>query len=211
MSINHFYTHLQKLYLIVTRFWTLYSGVFKLNDYMAYLYLNTISYVRILFYGHAKTPFNSHTLKSIIFKGDFFMRFYYGEQNPLRVLDEAEFWKHQEAEHTDLIPLVTPSLEPQYTQQLHQFGLNFRTTQAEVVKYVESVTRSKGAATPQLKAQILHIIKHCLDQSNSFISLMTEMLQNSPAVQSSQPSQTVIHHMVRESQYFVGIAQLIIS
>ena len=28
------------------------------------------------------------------------MQFYYGHQMPLRVLDEAEFWKHQEEEHT---------------------------------------------------------------------------------------------------------------
>lgn len=27
------------------------------------------------------------------------MQFYYGNQMPLRVLDECEFWKHQE-EHT---------------------------------------------------------------------------------------------------------------
>lgn len=35
--------------------------------------------------------------------GDWKMQFYYGNQMPLRVLDECEFWKHQEEEHTVVI------------------------------------------------------------------------------------------------------------
>lgn len=31
------------------------------------------------------------------------MQFYYGQQMPLRILDEAEFWKNQEEEHTVVI------------------------------------------------------------------------------------------------------------
>jgi hypothetical protein len=36
------------------------------------------------------------------------MQFYYGQQMPLRILDEAEFWKHQEEEHTVVIRELTP-------------------------------------------------------------------------------------------------------
>ena len=137
------------------------------------------------------------------------MRFYYGERNILRALDESEFWKHQEAEHAGLIPVVTPNLEPQYAQRLEQFGIDISHMNAEAVKYISSVTRSKGIVSRDMKMQMLDFIKRCMEQSMNFTACMTEMLENSHAVRTSQPSQTVLHHMIRESQYYIGIAQLI--
>jgi hypothetical protein len=139
------------------------------------------------------------------------MQYYYGAQNILRALDEAEFWKHQEAEHAGLIPVVTPNLETQYTQKLERFGLELSHMNSEAVKYTQSVNRSKGAVSRRLKIQMLDFIKQCVTQSQQFNALMGEMLQNSQAVRASAPSQTVLHHMIRESQYFIGIDQLIIS
>ena len=136
------------------------------------------------------------------------MQFYYGSQNILRALDEAEFWKHQEAEHAELIPIVTPNLEPEYTQTLAQLALELHKTHAQTVQYIESITRSKGMLSREMQAQMRELIKTCMNQSEDFTRLMDEMLKNSHAVQSSKPSQTVIHHMIRESKYFIGIAQL---
>ena len=39
------------------------------------------------------------------------MRFYYGDKTPLRVLDEIEFWKQQESEHTVVILQIVDDLE----------------------------------------------------------------------------------------------------
>ena len=139
------------------------------------------------------------------------MQFYYGDQNILRALDEAEFWKHQEAEHTDLIPIVTPNLEARYVQALKQLGEEMTKLNEEAVKYVESVVRSEGAVSPELKAQMLDLIMLCVEQSQKFVGLMEEMLNNSQAVRANPPSVAVIHHMIRESQYFIGIAQLILT
>jgi len=139
------------------------------------------------------------------------MRYYYGEKNIFRALDEAEFWKHQEAEHADLIPAITPNLEEQYIQRLGQLSLELRQAQSEAVKFIASTTRSKGVVGQELKTQMLNFIKSCVEQSKSFIALMNELLQHSQAVRSNSTSQTVIHHMIRESQYYIGIDQLIIS
>lgn len=137
------------------------------------------------------------------------MQFYYGEQNILRALDEAEFWKHQEAEHTGLIPVVTPNLEPQYAQRLTQLGNEISAMNAEAVKFITSVVRSRGVVSRDLKMQMLDFVKQCIEQSKEFIELMQDMLQNSRAVQASAASPTVVKHMIRESQYFIGIEQLI--
>ena len=137
------------------------------------------------------------------------MRFLYGEQNILRALDEAEFWKHQESEHATLVPIVTPNLESHYVQILEKFNNELSAMQAEAVKFIESAVRSRGFVDRQLKTNGANFIKQCISQSENFTNLLEEMLQNSQAVHSSQPSQTVIKHMVRESKYFIGIAQLI--
>ena len=139
------------------------------------------------------------------------MRYYYGEQNILRALDEAEFLKHQEAEHTALIPLVTPNLERNYVEKLEQFGIDFGKMMAEVVRYIESATRSRGNINRKIKLEMLNLIKQCVDQSQEFTELLDDMVQNSHAVRANMPSQTVIFHMIRESKYFIGIDSLIIS
>ena len=46
------------------------------------------------------------------------MQFYYGGQMPLRILDEAEFWKHQEQEHTVVIRELVDNLEEEYVNAL---------------------------------------------------------------------------------------------
>ena len=139
------------------------------------------------------------------------MQFYYGSQNILRALDEAEFWKHQETEHTGLIPTVTPNLEPKYVHSLEQFGIELAHMQAEAVKYIESINRAKGMISRELRGQMLEMIRQCIVQSEKFIGLMEELLQNSQAVHVNQSSQGVIKHMIRESSYFVGIAQLVLT
>ena len=139
------------------------------------------------------------------------MQFYYGETNILRALDEAEFWKHQEAEHAGLIPLVTPSLEQEYVQRLAQYGIELNSMNAETVKYITSITRSNGMVSREMRTQMLKLIRECIEQSREFVKYMTKLLEDSNAVRSSQSSQVVIHHMIRESQYFIGIDQLIIG
>ena len=138
------------------------------------------------------------------------MQYYYGEQNISRALDEAGFWKHQEAEHAGLIPVVTPGLEAQYVQRLELFGIELNHMNAEAAKYITSITRSKGMVSRELRTQMLNFIAGCVEQSKAFSNFMMEMLQSSHAVRASQPSQTVLHHMIRESQYFIGIDQLIL-
>lgn len=139
------------------------------------------------------------------------MQFYYGEQNLLRALDEAEFWKLQETEHATLIPLVTPNLEQEYVQTLNQFHTEFSDMHAQTVKYIESITRSKGMVSRELKMQMFNLIKNCIEQSQNFIDFIGSLLHNSHAVSTNPSSQEVIRHMIRESQYFIGIAQLILQ
>lgn len=138
------------------------------------------------------------------------MQYYYGEKNLYRALDEAEFWKHQEAEHAELILAITPNLEPNYAMALQQFQQELSETYEEAVKYSESVVRSKGVISSPLRMEMLQFIRHCLEQSQRFVALLQELLQKSQAVKANSTVQVVLHHLIRESQYFIGIDQLIL-
>ena len=138
------------------------------------------------------------------------MQFYYGSKNILRALDEAEFWKRQEAEHTAVIRAVTPKLERMYIEKLKDFEKEFNATYGNLVRYVQSVIRSKDSISYELEEQMIEIIKYSIYQSKIFVEFLEVMLNQSKAVQENITSQTVINHIIRESQYFIGIDQLII-
>ena len=139
------------------------------------------------------------------------MRFYNGEKTVHRVLDEAEFWKRQEAEHTVVIREVVPNLESQFVSELEEFQRRFEKTKGRVVRYIETVIRSKGHISPGLEQEILKLIEFAIRESQQFIHFLNRMLAESSAVRSNPTAQVVINHIRRESEYFIGIAQTILS
>jgi hypothetical protein len=138
------------------------------------------------------------------------MQYYYGENNLLRVLDEAEFWKRQEKEHTLVIRNSTPGLEPEFVNYLAQFESAFNQMEGKAIQLIETTIRSKGDLSPLLKRDINTFIEASIAQSQQFIQLIDETLTESEAVRSNQFAQTVINHIRRESEYFIGIAQTIL-
>lgn len=139
------------------------------------------------------------------------MRYYYGEKTFLRVLDEAKFWKRQEAEHTVVIRELVNNLEPEFVNQLEKFEESFNRTKGMVVRYIETVVRSKGRISPTIEKQILELIDYCLRQSQQFIRLLNRLLTESRAVRGNMVAATVINHIRRESEYFIGIAQTVLA
>ncbi len=137
------------------------------------------------------------------------MQYYYGDQNILRALDEAEFWKHQESEHTTVIQLVTPDLEAEYVQILNDFKRDFDRVYGQLVRFIESVIRSKGKVDEEMLCEIKKWLVYGIEQSQKFVNFLDHLLKQSEAVKGSVPSQTVINHIIRESQYFIGIEELI--
>jgi hypothetical protein len=105
---------------------------------------------------------------------------------------------------------MTPNLEQEYIHRLKQLGNNINVLRGEIVKSIESANRS-FVLNREIRAKMTDIVKQCIKQSNDFIELMNEMVANSKVVQANNSSKTVILHMIRESQYFVGIEQLVLQ
>lgn len=92
------------------------------------------------------------------------MQFYYGPHMPLRILDEIEFWKHQEAEHTIVIRELASGLEAPYVEALKKWEEALSAAHQHAVRYIESVVRAGHYDVPeQLHQQVLHFVSHCLE------------------------------------------------
>ncbi|WP_079529568.1 DUF2935 domain-containing protein [Halobacillus hunanensis] len=138
------------------------------------------------------------------------MQYYYGNQMPLRVLDEAEFWKHQEEEHTVVIRELVPNLEQQYVQDLKEWEKEFAKTHQRVVRYIETVNRSNGQVSQKLYQDILQLVSYCLEQSDQFINFCRKLMEESEPISSNPTAKVVLNHIIVESEYFIGVAQTIL-
>jgi hypothetical protein len=138
------------------------------------------------------------------------MQFYYGQQMPLRILDEAEFWKHQEEEHTVVIRELVTNLEAPYIEALKKWEEVLSATHQQVVRYIESVIRAAYYIPEQLYQQVLQLVSYCLQQSLDFIKLCQQIKTESAAVSKNPTAKVVLNHIIRESEYFVGIAQVLL-
>lgn len=138
------------------------------------------------------------------------MQFYYGSQMPLRILDEAEFWKNQEEEHTVVIRELVKNLEKAYVVALQEWEKALRKTHQHVIRFIETVIRSKEGITPRLYEDVIKLVKFSLKQSKLFIKLCRQIRDESAALKGNHTAKVVINHIIRESEYFIGIAQTIL-
>ena len=103
------------------------------------------------------------------------MQFYYGQQMPLRILDEAEFWKHQEEEHTVVIRELVSGLEPEFVDALKKWEVALAETHQHVLRYIETVVRSGLQISEQLYQEVIQLVQYCLQESLSFIQLCEQI------------------------------------
>lgn len=129
---------------------------------------------------------------------------------PLRVLDEAEFWKHQEEEHTVVIRELVTDLEEKYVDLLKEWEQALSDTHQQVERYIQTVIRSGNVVTPPLYEDVLEMVSFCLEQSQQFINLCREIKTQSEVIKNNQTAKVVLDHIIVESEYFMGVAQTIL-
>lgn len=127
----------------------------------------------------------------------------------LRVLDEVEFWKRQETEHTDVIRTFAPDLEAEFVEMLKQWKQAFADSEALAIRYIETLVRS-GDHIPLAVSQVISsLVEHSLQQSQHFIDLLVRMETESQALKNPFFG-VVLEHIRRESEYFIGVAQVVL-
>lgn len=139
------------------------------------------------------------------------MRFFYGDKNILRALEEAQFWKQQESEHTDVIMEVVPDLEDEYVTKLEEYKEIFNSTNARITQYMETAVNCHNVMSPEMTQDIVNIINLAIRQSQVFINFLSMLLRDSDAVKNNPTAVVVFNHIRRESEYFIGIVTAFLS
>ncbi|UFJ39270.1 DUF2935 domain-containing protein [Brevibacillus humidisoli] len=139
------------------------------------------------------------------------MQFCYEDKMPLRILDEGEFWKQQESEHTVVIRELVSNLEKPFVEALEAWEQALARTQAVFVRYIETVVRSGKWVGAEIDHQIMELVQFALTQSEQFISLLNQLGSESEALKQNPTAIVVLNHIRRESEYFIGIALAVLS
>lgn len=134
------------------------------------------------------------------------MEFCYGEKNHIRILEEAGFWKRQEAEHTVVIRAVADDLESEYVDKLNEYHKILSSSEGAIVKHFETLNKTCYELTPEMIKKINDMISVTASQSQVFVNFLTMLLGKSTAVKNSTFLQRLLNHMIRESEYYLGIA-----
>ncbi|WNQ14147.1 Fe-Mn family superoxide dismutase [Paenibacillus aurantius] len=129
----------------------------------------------------------------------------YGGLMPLRVLEEIRFWKNQEKEHTQVIRALVPNLEPEYVRLLQEWEPVFAATEFAAQQWIEAVLRSPYGISPYVQAQVDGLLQVSLLQSRRFVAQLEFMLSHSAAIRANPTAQVVVQHIIRESEYFLGV------
>ena len=139
------------------------------------------------------------------------MQFYYDEKMPLRILDEGEFWKQQESEHTVVIRELVKDLESEYVEALKSWEQAFAQTEAVFGRYIETVVRSGRKIRSRVLKQIKELVTFSVHQSQQFILLLNHLGAESTALRDNPTAIVVLNHIRRESEYFIGISEALLS
>ena len=139
------------------------------------------------------------------------MQFFYDDKMPLRILDEGKFWKHQEREHTVVIRQLVPNLEKPFVDALAAWEQALLETEDTFTRFIETVVRSGKHISREVLGQVRELVTFALHQSEQFVGLLDQLLTGSEPVKASRVVQTVVHHIRRESEYFMGIVNALLS
>ncbi|MNJ37829.1 Superoxide dismutase [Mn/Fe] [compost metagenome] len=136
----------------------------------------------------------------------------YGPYLPVRILEEIRFWKQQEAEHTDVIKAIVPGLEPYYVQLLNDWKRVFEETTLAANQLLQYATSSQHAACdPKLIHETEKLLNTAFRQSHEFVRQLYTILDCSHAVKAVPLAKTVLLHIIRESEYFLGVLETLNS
>ncbi|MDD3840138.1 MAG: DUF2935 domain-containing protein [Clostridia bacterium] len=139
------------------------------------------------------------------------MQFCYGDKNHVRILEESEFWKRQESEHTVVIREIVQGLEEEFVVGLKESQRIFSATEATIIQYIERLNRTNFLITPGIIQEIIHLIEIALRQSQTFVCFLGIIIKESSAVKNNLTAVVVINHIIRESEYYIGIAKAYLS
>lgn len=132
----------------------------------------------------------------------------YGPLLSVRILEEIRFWKEQEAEHTEVIQAIIPGLEEGFVKLLNEWKDVFTSTYEAANQLLQyGITSKEAACDPELIRETEKLLDASFRQSVEFIRQLYYLLDQSKAAKSVPLAKTVLLHIIRESEYFLGVLE----
>lgn len=123
----------------------------------------------------------------------------------VRILEEINFWKIQETEHARLIQSSTPDLEEPFVNLLKEWEQLFTTTSRAAATLLQTTGTTAVRETESLWVEnAKHLLQVALEQSDQFSRQLHNLTNHSTAVQNQPLGQSLIGHVISESQYFIN-------
>ncbi|WP_433945413.1 Fe-Mn family superoxide dismutase [Paenibacillus sp. SN-8-1] len=136
------------------------------------------------------------------------MLYVYGPYLPVRILEEIRFWKQQEREHTDVIKAIVPTLEQPYVKLLDDWSKVFEETEKAANDLLQhTIHVQQDHLHPELLKQIERLLDASFRQSREWVRQLYILLDQSAAVKAIPLANAVILHIIRESEYFLGVLE----
>jgi Fe-Mn family superoxide dismutase len=131
----------------------------------------------------------------------------YGVLMPIRVLEEIRFWKTQEREHTEVIRALAPDLEAPFVKLMKAWERVFEQSEMAAVRLLEAALRGGLIVTPEQRAEVEGLLAASAAQSQQWVQQLAKMEQESAPIRSRPVVKAVIQHIIRESEYFLGVLE----
>ncbi|WP_096466077.1 DUF2935 domain-containing protein [Aneurinibacillus soli] len=110
-----------------------------------------------------------------------------------------------------MIRALVPNLEPAFVQALQAWEQAFSQTHALFVRYIEIVSGSGYHISPMIYNEIMHLVHFALQQSQQFVQFLNQLAAESAALKSNPTAITVLNHIRRESEYFIGVSEALLQ
>lgn len=131
------------------------------------------------------------------------MLYGYGSMLSIRILEEIQFWKNQESEHTVFIQAVIPNLEIPYANLLTEWALVFHESELSARTLLDQSLSSDTTSSPFVLIETEQLLSLSCLQSHEFIRHLFSIKEYSVAIRENSLANTVLLHIIRESEYFL--------
>lgn len=146
-----------------------------------------------------------------MFLGRLIMLYGYGSMLPIRILDEIQFWKNQEFEHTEFIKALISNLEIPYVNLLTEWAMVFKKSELTARTLLDQSLSSNTTSAPFLPLEIEQLLSLSCLQSREFIRQLYSIKDQSGAIRENSLANTVLLHIIRESDYFLHTLDTLIQ
>ncbi|GFN31133.1 Fe-Mn family superoxide dismutase [Paenibacillus xylaniclasticus] len=136
------------------------------------------------------------------------MLFVYGDQTPIRLLEEIRDWKRQEIEHTAVIRSLLPNLEPEYAWVLTEWEQPLRTAERVADRCLnEALARTTDEENDWelVNTRADRLLEAAAYQSQRFVEHLLQILERSHSLTTNKAAKSFILHAVRESNGFLSM------